>query len=109
MDIEALLEALTNGTVAAAGLDVLPEEPAIREEAELLHSIFTRKYSLEMLLADHVLAHLPNVIITPHSAFDTREAIERLQETAKQNIKAFLTGKPQNVVSAPRKVAVKAR
>jgi D-lactate dehydrogenase len=109
VDIEALLEALTNGTVAAAGLDVLPEEPAIREEAELLHSIFTRKYSLEMLLADHVLARLPNVIITPHSAFDTREAVERLLKTTKQNIEAFLAGKPQNVVSTPQKVTVKAR
>jgi D-lactate dehydrogenase len=107
VNIEALLETLTNGTVAAAGLDVLPEEPAIREETELLHSIFTRKYNLEMLLADHVLTRLPNVIITPHSAFDTREAVERLLETTKQNIQAFLAGMPQNVVAAPQKVAVK--
>jgi D-lactate dehydrogenase len=107
VDIEALLEALTNGTVAAAGLDVLPEEPAIREEAELLQSLFTRKYSAEMLLADHVLAQRPNVIITPHSAFDTREAVERLLETTKQNIEAFMAGKPQNIVFNPQPEAAR--
>jgi D-lactate dehydrogenase len=105
VDIQALLEALNNGTVAAAGLDVLPEEPAIREEAELLQSFFTRKYSLEMLLADHVLALQPSVIITPHSAFDTREAVERLLEITQQNIEAYIAGKPQNMVSFPQPAA----
>jgi D-lactate dehydrogenase len=109
VDIEAMLEALDNGTIAAAGLDVLPEEPAIREETELLHSLFTRKYNLEMLLADHVLARLPNVIITPHSAFDTREAVERLLVTTRENIEAFIAGKPQNVVVSPAPVAASGR
>jgi D-lactate dehydrogenase len=107
IDIQALLQALTSGKVAAAGLDVLPEEPAIREEAELLSSIFTRRYSLEMLLADHVLAHLPNVIITPHSAFNTYEAIERLLVTTRQNIEAFIGNKPQNVVIGTRTVSAR--
>jgi D-lactate dehydrogenase len=104
VNIEALLQALTDGKVSAAGLDVLPEEPAIREEAELLRSIFTRKYSLEMLLADHMLAHLPNVVITPHSAFDTLEAVERLLATTRQNIESYIAGKPQNVVATPQPV-----
>ncbi len=98
LDVKALLQALADGTVAAAGLDVLPEEPAIREEAELLRSFFTRQHDLETLLADHVLLHLRNVVITPHSAFNTREAVERIVHTTVDNIEAFLRGAPENLV-----------
>jgi len=43
VNVRALLRALSDGRVAAAGLDVLPEEPTIREEAELLRSFFTER------------------------------------------------------------------
>jgi D-lactate dehydrogenase len=98
VDIEALLEALVNKKIAAAGLDVLPEEPTIREEAELLHSIFAERHNLETLFAGHMLAHQPNVLITPHSAFNTREAKQRLLDTTVDNIIAFARGEPQNIV-----------
>lgn len=98
LDVKALLHALADGTVAAAGLDVLPEEPAIREEAELLRSFFTRQHDLETLLADHVLLRMRNVVITPHSAFNTREAVERIVHTTVDNIEAFLRGAPENLV-----------
>ena len=95
---KALLRALSEGNVAAAGLDVLPEEPTIREEAELLRSMFREEHDLENLLADHVLLRMRNVIITPHSAFNTREAVERILETTVDNIAAFAAGEPVNVV-----------
>ncbi len=98
LDIQALLEALVSKKIAAAGLDVLPEEPTIREESELLRSIFAKKHNLEMLLADQILHHLPNVIITPHCAFNTHEAVQRLLDMTVQNIIAFAAGKPQNIV-----------
>ncbi len=72
----------------------------IREEAELLHSLFTERHDLETLLADHILLRLRNVIITPHSAFYTREAVERILETTRENIEAFARGAAQNVVGA---------
>jgi len=100
VDVHALLRALADGRVAAAGLDVLPEEPVIREEAELLRSMFTREHNLETLLADHVLLRLRNVVITPHSAFNTREAVQRILDTTRDNITAFVTGQERNVVAA---------
>ncbi|MDX1653805.1 MAG: hydroxyacid dehydrogenase [Candidatus Competibacteraceae bacterium] len=98
VEVQPLLKALSSGKIAAAGLDVLPEEPVIREEAELLRSVFSREHNLETLLADHVLLRLRNVIITPHSAFNTREAMQRILDTTRENIDAFLAGEPSNVV-----------
>lgn len=97
--IQALARALADGKVAAAGLDVLPDEPTIREEYELLHSFFREKHDLETLLAGHILLRLRNVIITPHSAFYTQEAIGRIIDTTIMNIRAFAAGEAINVVN----------
>ena len=98
VDVEALLHALADGQLSAAGLDVLPEEPAIREEAEQLRSFFHKEHNLETILADHVLLRLRNVYITPHSEFNTREAVQRILDTTIANIRSFAEGKPQNVL-----------
>ena len=90
--------ALSSGKVAAAGLDVLPDEPLIREEAELICSIYGGNRDLRNLVADHLLLRMHNVIITPHSAFNTREAVQRIVETTIQNIEAFVYGQPLNRV-----------
>ncbi len=100
--IEALARALSIGKVAAAGLDVLPEEPTIREESELLRSFYREQHNLQTLLAGHVLLRLRNVIITPHNAFYTQEAIWRILDTTLENIQNFVQGNPINVVSEER-------
>lgn len=99
VDTRALLNAISTGKVAAVGLDVLPEEPTVREEAELLRSAYSKEHDLEALLADHILLRLRNVIITPHSAFNTREAVQRILDTTRANIEAFLSGETQNIVA----------
>lgn len=103
VDVHALVRALGTGKVAAAGLDVLPDEPTIREEAELLRSVYRERYDVETLLADHILLRLRNVIITPHSAFNTREAVGRILQTTAENIESFIQDAPraQNVVVGP--------
>lgn len=98
IDNQALIRGLAEGKVRGAGLDVLPEEPVIREEAELLRSVYERKHNLDALLADHVLIRLRSVVVTPHSAFNTREAVSRILETTVTNIESYLRGEGQNVV-----------
>lgn len=98
IDSQGLVEALADGRVAAAGLDVLPEEPYIREEAEMLRSVFREEHNLENLLADHLLLRLRNVYITPHNAFNTKEAVERIIDTTIENIVSFAGGKRKNAV-----------
>ncbi len=99
MNVKALVQAIAKKKVRAAGLDVLPEEPMIREEAELLHHAFREQHHMETLLADHILLRLRNVYITPHSAFNTREAVMRILETTIENIRSVADGGAVNVVN----------
>ncbi len=98
IDTTALFRALSEGKVAAAGLDVLPEEPAIREETELLNSVFAKEHNLETLLINHILLRMRNVIITPHNAFNTAEAVQRINDITSHNIRSFIAGNPDNLV-----------
>lgn len=97
IDHRALAKALAEGKVAAAGLDVLPEEPVVREEAELLRSIYEQRHPLDSLLAGQVLTNMRNVVVTPHSGFNTREAVQRILETTVENLEAFAAGAPRNL------------
>jgi len=73
-----LAQALKNGQIAGAGLDVVAYEP---------------------MLADNPLLTAPNCIFTPHIAWATLSARKRLMTTVAANIAAFLTGEPINVVN----------
>ena len=78
VDEADLADALNTGRIAGAGVDVLsPEPPA----------------------ADNPLLTAKNCLVTPHIAWATRAARGRLLATVAANIRAFLEGKPQNVVS----------
>lgn len=100
IDSHALIMALRSGKVAGAGLDVLADEPLIREEVELICSLQDNRHDLRNLVADHILLHMPNVIVTPHSAFNTEEAVQRIVETTVENIKSFINGHTQNIVGS---------
>jgi D-lactate dehydrogenase len=100
VDAEALIRAIGSGKVAAAGLDVLPEESALREEAGIFAESNPIQPNLRALIADHALLRFPNVIVTPHIAYNTREAVSRIAETTAANIAAFAQGAPENLVAA---------
>lgn len=95
---DALLWALDGGIVAGAGLDVLEEEEAVREERELLSRCFDGR-KLRAVVRNHVLSKHEQVLITPHIAFNSREAVERILTTTVDNICGFLEGSPQNRVA----------
>jgi len=69
---------LNSGRIAGAGLDVLAVEPPS---------------------PDNPLLRAKNCQITPHIAWATRGARERLMRTAVESVRLFLAGKPQNVVN----------
>jgi D-lactate dehydrogenase len=84
IDTKALIQALKSGRIGAAGLDVYEEE----------EGIFFSDLS-ESGLQDDVLARLltfPNVLITSHQAFLTREALQNIAERTLQSLLEFRNG-----------------
>jgi len=102
VDTGALLWALDDGILAGAGLDVLEGEELISEEHDLLsgRGRAATEEQLRTLMRNNLLLRRPDVIITPHSAFYSREALQRILDTTVANIGAYLRGAPQNVVRA---------
>ncbi|GEN86688.1 NAD(P)-dependent oxidoreductase [Oceanobacillus sojae] len=78
VDNDALADALNNGEIAGAGIDVFDMEPPIPDDYRLLHA--------------------KNAILTPHVGFLTDEAMELRAQVAFDNTIAFLEGNPQNVM-----------
>jgi D-lactate dehydrogenase len=50
------------------------------------------------MFKDHILLSKDNVVFTPHTAFYSKEALERILKTTVENIASFVSGNPQNVV-----------
>lgn len=98
VETEAILQALLDGTLSGVGMDVFEEETLTRNEHLLLYQEFSNNV-LEVALENHKLASMENVIITPHNAFNTVEAVQRIVDTTIENIRAFKAGKPVNLVS----------
>lgn len=99
VDTKALVAALTSGHLKGAALDVLEGEHELRDEVGLLTGGSEDMKIWETLVADHTLIDMDNVIVTPHIAFNTIEAKREITDITIANIKAFISGTPQNIVS----------
>ncbi len=97
IETEALISAIDQGILAGAGLDVLEKEPLIKEENQLLSKNFDKK-TISLVLKDHILINKKNVIVTPHSAFYSKEAIEKIDNTTVDNILGYLKNKLINKI-----------
>lgn len=89
VESEALINGLETGIIAAAGLDVLENEITLRTDTE---------DESENAKINDKLIEMNNVIVTPHVASNTKEAMGRIRQTTVDNIKAFIGSSPQNVV-----------
>ena len=87
IETEALVWGLKEGIIAAAGLDVLEEEKNLKKGEKTPVCELNRE-----------LMRMPNVLITPHSAFYTLEAVAEISKVTIDNIKSFIAGKPENLV-----------
>lgn len=98
---QALIESLKNQHLAGAGLDVIEGEELLdtTEELMLLRSEHADPQLLRHSLEISALQKLPSVITTRHNAFNTAEAIARIDDTTINNISGFLNNQPINVVS----------
>ena len=97
IDPAALTQALDEGILAGAGLDVLEGEELLKDERQILAQPLAQD-KLRTALLNHSLLNRDNVVITPHIGFNSREAVQRVLETTLANIRAFLHDQPQNLV-----------
>ena len=88
IDIDALASALKSGHLSGVGLDVVPIEPPVDPVPELIRAYRAREPWAEGRL-----------IVTPHSAFHTPEAWDDIRSKGAETMRAFLQGKPQNVIA----------
>ncbi|MBD3245281.1 MAG: hydroxyacid dehydrogenase [Candidatus Moranbacteria bacterium] len=98
VETEALIEALDKGILSGAGLDVLEDEEFIQEDKQLLYDK-EKVDKLGSIVKDHILINMENVVFTPHIAFFSTEALERILKTTALNIQAFEKGNPQNLIN----------
>lgn len=100
----ALILALQSGRIAGAGIDTLEGEHFL-SKLNMIQAIAhnsTSPATYEHATENYLLLHMPNVVITQHAAFNTAEAIKRINDTTSQNIIDFWYDSTPNKVKASR-------
>lgn len=95
---QAILEGLEKGYISGAGLDVLEEEVYLKEEKEFLSLEYLSKADIKTQLLNHVLLTRDDVLVTPHNAFNSKEALEEIMGISITSIKSFINKSPINIV-----------
>jgi len=93
----ALIKGLEKGIISSAGLDVLEMEKESLENNEAMISRNSCE-ELKIISLNNLLIRHPKVFFTPHVAFYTKEAVQRIIEQTAANIASFIEGNPENRV-----------
>jgi D-lactate dehydrogenase len=97
IDTKALLSELNSGRIGGCGLDVLEGEIEIKDDVAVL----SENYPLEKMktvVLNNMLLKNRSIVVTPHIAFYSKEAIARIIDTTLKNIKSFIKNSPMNLV-----------
>ncbi len=101
VETDALIWGLKNGILAGVGLDVLEEEREMMEGSGLRDKKRLNKEEKRILADNRELIRMPNVLVTPHNAFNTEEALQRIIATTVESILGFASGNrnPKNFIT----------
>ncbi len=95
VDPEAMVWALQNNHLAGVGLDVLEDENLIQNHEQVISS---DQQKIKTTLMNQMIIDHPNAIVTPHNAFNSIEALQRIVDVTVDNIKSFADGQLKNTV-----------
>jgi D-lactate dehydrogenase len=99
IETEAIVLGLDQGILDGVGLDVLEDEKVLNEEIAILTSEYKSHADLRNLVYTHILINHPKVLITPHNAFNSKEALERITKVTIENIQKYVAGSAINCIS----------
>jgi Lactate dehydrogenase and related dehydrogenases len=98
VEIEAIVQALKEGRLAGGvGLDTFEAEDVWIEE-EYLKRDDIPAIKLKKALETFYILHSENVIVSPHNAYNTKDALYRILDITLDNLKSFIEGNPKNTV-----------
>ena len=97
VNTEAIVNALREGKLGGVALDTFEGEEVWIEE-EFLRRDDLPAIPLQQAMESFFILRSERAILTPHNAFNTSEALDRILITSAENIKAYFKGKPKNVV-----------
>ena len=89
VETAALMSALEQGILAGAAMDVLEEEGETKDELTLIGKNHPNEEELKTVLMNHKMMRMPNVLITPHNAFNSQEALMRILNMSLESVSGF--------------------
>ena len=98
IDSKALYEALSENRIFGAGLDVLESENMLMHPEPIVDFDYLTNDYIKQTLVNERLLKLHNVVVTPHIAYNTKEAQDRILHITIDNITAFSKGELKNSV-----------